>query len=513
MDKKLIMTYEDYIPNIRIKKGDVFHGIYEIVSAPKTTHNGYEWKVYHRRWKMNLRMIRPEPALFLDMPEHEQQEIVSLYQREFIPMQLHPRIEAFYDVRHIGGSTAFFAEWCERGTLAECMTNGSLYRGEKEEVDKRLLHIVAQTARALQFLEEKGLPYGIVSPDNIMITDRFNAKLSVANLLAQIARHKAFHAHSDKKQWAITALDIFVGEKINRELENVKDRCMDYVKDAEHTVSEKLAELIAGALYGKLPSWQHVFRYLDEPLTRDYYPDSKGYENNRALRLIDCGKWEEAFKILDTLFRYHFKSFPFEYNLALWYRYKTKVKMAQSCGGVSTFEMLREPTDVLLYAEWNDRKRVEWLIEQYGIFLPDYVARYLPEIYEKLLDRPRMTREDFKEGDLRIKKWGEEITLELDGGAVTFKPLPEGCERINIPSKDGLVWDKNRLILPGIGIREGADYTVRKFDGRRFLFDEGYTRLLSVSGTDAQLYPLAQYDNRFRAPFLLYQNNCYEDEV
>ncbi len=288
---------------------------------------------------------------------------------------------------------------------------------------------------------------------------------------------------------------------------------MDYVKDAEHTVSEKLAELIAGALYDVLPSWQHVFHYLDEPLTRDYYPDSEGYENNRALRLIDCGKWEEAFKILDTLFRYHFKSFPFEYNLALWYRYKTKVKMAQSCGGVSAFEMLREPTDILLYAEWNDRKRVEWLIEQYGNSLPDYVARYLPEIHEKLLDRPRMTREDFKEGDPRIKAWGEEITLELDGGAVTFKPLPEGCERINIPSKDGLVWDKNRLILPGIGIREGADYTVREFDGRRFLFDEGYTRLLSVSGNDAQLYPLEQYDNRFRAPFLLYQNNCYEDEV
>ena len=513
MDKNLTMTYEDYIPNIRIKKGDVFHGIYEIVSEPKTTHNGYEWKVYHRRWKVNLRMIRPEPALFLDMPEHEQQEIVSLYQREFIPMQLHPRIEAFYDVRHIGGSTAFFAEWCERGTLAECMTNGSLYRGEKEEVDKRLLHIVAQTARALQFLEEKGLPYCIVSPDNIMITDRFNAKLSVANLLAQIVRHKAFHAHSDKKQWAITALDIFVGEKINRELENVKDRCMEYVKNSEHTVSEKLAELIAGALYGKLPSWQHVFRYLDEPLTRDYYPDSKGYENNRALRLIDCGKWEAAAKILIDLVQGFPKCYPFRYNALLLERYINEKKMKRSYGDVDIRDMLCEPTDVLLYAEWNDRKRVEWLIEQYGIFLPDYVARYLPEIHEKLLDRPRMTREDFKEGDLRIKKWGEEITLELDGGAVTFKPLPEGCERINIPSKDGLVWDKNRLILPGIGIREGADYTVREFDGRRFLFDEGNTRLLSVSGNDAQLYPLEQYDNRFRAPFLLYQNNCYEDEV
>ena len=187
--------------------------------------------------------------------------------------------------------------------------------------------------------------------------------------------------------------------------------------------------------------------------------------------------------------------------------------MKRSYGDVDIRDMLCEPTDVLLYAEWNDRKSVQRLIENYGAGLPEYIARYLPEIHEKLLDRPRMTREDFKEGDPRIKAWGEEITLELDGRAVTFKPLPEGCERINIPSKDGLAWDKNRLILPGIGIREGADYTVRGFDGRRFLFDEGYTRLLSVSGNDASMYPLEQYDNRFRAPVLLYQNNCYEDEV
>ena len=32
--KKIELTYEDYLPNIKIKKGDVFHGIYEVVSAP-----------------------------------------------------------------------------------------------------------------------------------------------------------------------------------------------------------------------------------------------------------------------------------------------------------------------------------------------------------------------------------------------------------------------------------------------------------------------------------------------
>ena len=131
---------------------------------------------------------------------------------------------------------------------------------------------------------------------------------------------------------------------------------------------------------------------------------------------------------------------------------------------------------------------------------------YTPAIHEKLLGRPRMTREDFKEGDPRIRKWDEEIVIALDGKEVTFKPTPEGCEKVNIPSKDGLVWNKNRLILPDSGIIKELDYTVREFDGKRFLFDEGFERLLAVSENNARLYPVAQYDNRFRAPFLLYRN-------
>ena len=137
--KKLELTYKDHISNEEIKVGDIFHDRYEIISEPKVTKNGYEWKIRHKKWSLRytgcgveLRMIRPDPSVYLAMDELEQSEIVSEYQRYFIPMQLHPYIEAFYDVRHIGGSTALFTEWSSHGTLAECMANGSLYQTDRD---------------------------------------------------------------------------------------------------------------------------------------------------------------------------------------------------------------------------------------------------------------------------------------------------------------------------------------------------------------------------------------------
>ena len=166
------MTYEDHIPNEQIKKGDVFHGIYEVVSEPKITDLCYEWKVYHRRWHLYLRMIRPTPETFLNMPDWDQQEIISCYQRRLIPAQLHPWIEAFYDVRHIGGSTAFFTEWCERGTLIECINSGELYVGNADEIKKRLNYIADMTAELmLRYENEVSAPFPTPLDVNIMITD------------------------------------------------------------------------------------------------------------------------------------------------------------------------------------------------------------------------------------------------------------------------------------------------------------------------------------------------------
>ena len=313
--KKLELTYKDHISNEEIKVGDIFHDRYEIISEPKVTKNGYEWKIRHKKWRLRytgcgveLRMIRPDPSVYLAMDELEQSEIVSEYQRYFIPMQLHPYIEAFYDVRHIGGSTALFTEWSSHGTLAECMANGSLYQTDRDDEDHyivmdRLRLIAEQIARALQFMEEQGIFHGEVNAQNIMLnyrnlTSPFVAKLSLANLLT---KRRELPSQSDQKQWAVTMADMITGQRYDDTLTEISQS-----EKIDTIVSKRLLSTIAGVLDGKLTDWKDILVGLGAEPTRDFYITSggslikyEGYLNNFALRLADAGKKEDALRVLD----------------------------------------------------------------------------------------------------------------------------------------------------------------------------------------------------------------------
>ena len=311
---KTVLTYENHIPNSEIKKGDIFHGIYEVLSEPKITACGYEWMIRHQKWMLGknydggvvLRMIRPDPSVYLAMDELEQSGIVTDYQRHFIPLQLHPYFEAFYDVRHIGGSSALFTEWSNRGTLAECMSNGWLYHienaGDLEyfNVINRMLEIARHTARALQFMEEQGIWHGEVIAENIMLSAlrsdfSVTAKLSVANLLT---KRRQIPQQSDMKQWAEVMMDMLVGQKLYSELHD---------KNGEEEEEGKiLSTVIADVLSGKLTDWKDIMVGLGEEQETDYHitrngslTQYEGYLNNFALRLVDAGKKEDALRVLE----------------------------------------------------------------------------------------------------------------------------------------------------------------------------------------------------------------------
>ena len=188
--------------------------------------------------------------------------------------------------------------------------------------------------------------------------------------------------------------------------------------------------------------------------------------------------------------------------------------MNNSFGDVNVLDIIFKPTDILLFAEWNDRKNVQRLNEKYGENLPECVARYLPEIHDKLQRRPYMTCIHLDPDDPRVNRTDDGIVIELDGKKRLFKPLPDGENVVPIPSKDGLVWRKNKLVLPGSGVVVGVDYTVKEFDrkagGSGFMFDEDFKWLLV---DEERLYPLAQYDDLFRAPFLLSTCDKWENEI
>ena len=289
---RIELTFREHIPNENIKIGDVFHGIYEVVTAPKQSRFGYEWKVCHKRWNVDLRMLRPEPSYLLDRSGAWQESFVSAYQRNLVPMQLHPRIEAFYDVRHIGGSAAMFTELTSRSSLADRIADGSLYQGSDDEVYARLLRISAQTARALQYIRDCGIFHGDVCPESVMLTDRWNAKLSVAASLCGKLED------DDMFSWGMTVLRMYLG-RLEIGVDEILDDYPGCKKRMVVKIPEPLERCALASIIDKLPSWQNVFLDLQEPLTREYPKLNGCYLNNRALRLADVKKYDDALRTLE----------------------------------------------------------------------------------------------------------------------------------------------------------------------------------------------------------------------
>lgn len=503
--KKLV--YNEFMPNKVIKKGDLFHWVYEVVSDPKRGYNGYEWKIYHRRWRRYLKMIRPAPESLMTV---DPEPFISLYQNSLIPMQLHPRIEAFYDVRHIDGSTAFFTEWSDNGTLADCIENGSLYKGGAEVVAQRLRRISGQIARALQYIKTQ-IPYhGAVCPGNIMLTDRFNAKLSVASIDLLSGRKLG----DDVQLWAHTVISMYLGRVLEEDYcDGVLDRYKELKAQMRVEIPADLEAVVIAALNNKLSYWDPLFRCLHTSFYVDYAgPETLGYRNNKALRLIDCGKINEAYLILQEEASKGAIGGYFtcaEYNLKQLHRYWSKE--IEEFGCYCSKYVLYEPTDILLWAEEHDRIRVQNMLDKYDSF-PECVEPFIPEIREKLLDKPHRTPTEFNPDDPRLKKSDEKYIIEIEGKTVTFIPQSDEHKMFPIPSKDGIFWDNGVLYLPERGVEEDVDYVIREFSGGRFYFDED-KRFLLVEANNFYLYDLSYYDNGFYAPFLLSTYSKMDDEI
>lgn len=302
MKNKLVK--EDYISNKEIKKGDIYHRIYQVVSDPVFTENGAEWKLYHKHWKTELKLTRPDPEVFLRMDKPAQQEVISAIHYFIGNLSLNPYIAGFYDSRRIGGSPALLSEWPDRGTLRQCIDDGTLYHGSEAEVSERLNRIAVQTARALQFVNSEGLSHRAAAPENVLITDYWNAKLSLTDLRT-LARKQAPESE-DITDWALTVLEMYLGKKKWSSPVEASDNYMEYTKEFRCGISEKLSKMLCLGLansYPELPlllhDFRHVFLELGLPINEDFPSERGGYRNNFALRMIDNGNWDQALDVLE----------------------------------------------------------------------------------------------------------------------------------------------------------------------------------------------------------------------
>ena len=158
-----------------IRPGETLLGTYRIDSSPIQGGMGRVWRVHHAGWNVDLAMKRPKPEFFRS--ERDKDNFTQEC-RSWINLGLHPNIVSCYYVREIDGVPTIFSEWMDGGSAEKKILDGTLYDGAKAEVQVRLLDLAIQFARGLQYAHENGLIHQDVKPDNLLLSEKGEAKVS-----------------------------------------------------------------------------------------------------------------------------------------------------------------------------------------------------------------------------------------------------------------------------------------------------------------------------------------------
>ena len=332
-----------------IRIGDTILNTYRVESDMIAGGMGAVWKVYHEGWDTELAMKRPKPEVFRSNGQKES------FIREcdcWINLGLHPNIVSCYYVREINGVPTIFSEWMENGDLERHIKDGTLYAGTDEVVRERLLDITIQFARGLHYAHENNLIHQDVKPDNLLLTEDWQAKVSdfgisrarsiltvpegewtqrefdsnatqmapgggmtPAYCSPEQAARQLLTQRTDIYSWAVSVLEMYLGYKPwahGREASGPMAgiACRDYFDMCtERPIPKKLQELLEKCLAQSPDDRPHDFGEVKAELLSIYrtvtgsdYPrlepqtaaDTADSLNNRALSFLDLGRTEDA---------------------------------------------------------------------------------------------------------------------------------------------------------------------------------------------------------------------------
>lgn len=160
-----------------IENGARILDTYQVTSDAIPGGMGEVWKVRHDTWNVDLAMKRPKPVFFSEGGPAKKMAFIRECEN-WITLGLHPNIVSCYYVRDVSGVPSVFSEWMNRGSLKDCIKSGSLYSGEEQEIQERILDIAMQSAWGLAYSHENGLIHQDVKPGNILITDDWDTKVA-----------------------------------------------------------------------------------------------------------------------------------------------------------------------------------------------------------------------------------------------------------------------------------------------------------------------------------------------
>lgn len=271
---------EDAISNESICKGDEILDTYKVTSDAIRGGMGSVWRVRHKGWGIDLAMKRPQPKFFAEASKRRKEEFVSECEN-WIDLGLHANIVSCYYVREIGGVPSIFSEWMDGGSLRDRIRDGSLYEGEPEQVQKRVLDLAVQAARGLCYSHEKGLIHQDMKPGNLLLSSGWDAKVAdfglakarshisgwdakvadfgLAKARSQISGPSGYtREYCPKEQaqgetpapwmdvyaWALTVLEMYAGERLWNTGEEAKHRAAEIMDSCKVPMPPEMRSLL-----------------------------------------------------------------------------------------------------------------------------------------------------------------------------------------------------------------------------------------------------------------------------
>jgi WD40 repeat protein len=324
--------------------GDVILDIYEV----KAVHAGGMGKVYrvrHRLWNIDLAVKTPNPTCLLipDLREQFKRECES-----WIKLGTHPNIVKCFYVRTLGGVPRVFAQYCQDGSLADWIAKRRLYEGGAETALSRILDIAIQAAWGLQHAHDNGLLHRDIKPSNVILDAGTTARItdfgiSVASNAAdrlppllrgflegpawmtpsycspEQQKGQALGTASDIWSWAVSVLEMFAGG-VSWSFGSMADEALEAYRRAPTprgipAMPAEVVDLLANCFNrepGARPDsmsrvaadlQQIHSTVLSKPYLRECpvaLREDAGALHNRALSLVDLGRYEEALDVWEA---------------------------------------------------------------------------------------------------------------------------------------------------------------------------------------------------------------------
>ena len=329
-----------------IEEGKLLLGLYQTEGKPMAGGLSWVYKAHHTGWQTDMAIKFPKYEMFLTKAQKE------MFEAEFenwISLGIHNHIVTCFYLRDIDGVPAIFSEWMNGKSLKEWIYPedgeecGRLYKGTEKEIHERILDFAIQMSRGLSYAHEHELKliHRDIKPSNLMLSADGTLKVTDFGLAQarakikdndnesrgwgtpkyfspeqSIVNNEELTHHTDIWSWAVTILEMFVGDALWPEGTVAGEHCDYYFKKAKIKFPKKMRPLLRHCFQTEISARPKDFREIETRLL-EIYQDVTGHTyyrpephvatltadslNNRALSYLDLNNpdaaekcWEDA---------------------------------------------------------------------------------------------------------------------------------------------------------------------------------------------------------------------------